>query len=346
MPPPAVGHWQRPSSRRKTSRRTAAGTWRGSPSSSSARVGWARGRFTSPLRFAARSRSRSMPASRISSTSAPGWECESACRAASSFSMNRLETVTWSRRRSAVMGSIVEGAGDALFASYEQARHKLTAAERGPSGALRLDAFRSVDPGVTSLVARPPGDVAGEKSREGQVPSNFLLAASSGSTRVVAVAQMISTDTPKYPCASTSRIPRTLRHDTSGARAVTSSGRFFAASPMISRFRITAARVRSSATNVSKVIPSTNRRIFAHASRMSSANCRQSRPCLADIDSLALDGGAHARLQGVRGHEVDLEAEPVLEEVLEPQEIIERGRLLEVDEDVEVAPLGGLVPCG
>ena len=44
--------------------------------------------------------------------SAPGWEWESASRATSSFSVNRLETVTWSRRRSAVSGSVEErGAG-------------------------------------------------------------------------------------------------------------------------------------------------------------------------------------------------------------------------------------------
>jgi hypothetical protein len=44
-------------------------------------------------------------------------------------------------------------------------------------------------------------------------------------------------------------MPRTLRQSTSGALAMTSSGRFLAASPMISMFRITASRVRSSATN-------------------------------------------------------------------------------------------------
>src|SRR5574341_877816 len=93
-------------------------------------------------------------------------------------------------------------------------------------------------------------------------------------------------------------------------------------------------------------MPATKRRIFAQASRMSSANCRQSRPCLPDIDRLALDRGAHARLQGIGGHEVDLDAEAILQEVFEPKKGIERRSLLEVDEDVEIASFGGLVPRG
>ena len=46
-------------------------------------------------------------------------------------------------------------------------------------------------------------------------------------------------------------MPRTLRHAISGAPAVTSSGIPFAASPMISMFRVTASWVRSSATKAS-----------------------------------------------------------------------------------------------
>src|SRR6266542_4077385 len=90
MPPPSNGHWQRPPSRCQTARLTWAGTWSGF-----AGGGSRRGFSTSPFRLAWRSRRRSSPASRISSSLARGCEWESAARAAASFSMNRRVTVTW-----------------------------------------------------------------------------------------------------------------------------------------------------------------------------------------------------------------------------------------------------------
>ena len=64
-----------------------------------------RGVSTSPFRFALRARRRSSPASRMSSTLAPGREWDRASRAASSFRRKSRETVTWRRLRSAVSGT-------------------------------------------------------------------------------------------------------------------------------------------------------------------------------------------------------------------------------------------------
>src|SRR6266540_876345 len=75
---------------------------------------------------------------------------------------------------------------------------------------------------------------------------------------------------------------------------------------------------------------------------MSSAYSRQSRSTLGDIDRLALDDGAHPRLQGVRSDEVDLATKVVLEERLETHEREERRVLIEVHEDIDVAVLASV----
>jgi hypothetical protein len=59
---------------------------------------------------------------------------------------------------------------------------------------------------------------------------------------------------------------------------------------------------------------------------------------------LALDGWAHAGLQGVRRDEVHLPALVVLRDELEAKERVEGGTHLEVHQNVEVAVLAGLVP--
>ena len=102
--PESSFHWHLPPSRSQTARRTCAGTYSGSDEGR----GEGRGFFTSAFRFASRARRRSSPASRISSTVAPGRECERATRAASSFSRKRRETVTPRRLSSAVSGSHVD----------------------------------------------------------------------------------------------------------------------------------------------------------------------------------------------------------------------------------------------
>jgi len=111
MPPEWSGHWHRPPSRFQTSRRTWAGTVPGFDGRS-----FFCGLVTCAILFASLARTRSSPASRISSAEAPGWEWESEARAFSIFSRNRFGTVTWSRRRSAVSGSATArsfGAGGA-----------------------------------------------------------------------------------------------------------------------------------------------------------------------------------------------------------------------------------------
>jgi len=100
MPPDSSGHWQRPRSRVQTCRFTVA-----------VRAGdfadglFCRGFFTRPFRLGWRCKTRSSPASRMASALAAGRAWESAARAASSLSRNRLDTVTWSRESSPVSGS-------------------------------------------------------------------------------------------------------------------------------------------------------------------------------------------------------------------------------------------------
>ena len=76
----------------------------------------ARGRFTSALARACLSSSRSSAASSTCSVVAPGRAWESPERARASFSRKRAETVTWSRRRSAVSVAASSCAGGAVAA--------------------------------------------------------------------------------------------------------------------------------------------------------------------------------------------------------------------------------------
>ena len=115
-PPDSSGHWQRPPSLNQTSRFTAAGTAR-----EVAMLTRVRGFSTMPFRLACRFRMRSRPVSRTLSVAPPGCECESAARAASSFSRNRFDTVTWRRANSPVSGcaesargGLVTGGAEAL----------------------------------------------------------------------------------------------------------------------------------------------------------------------------------------------------------------------------------------
>ena len=100
-PPPGILHAHLPPSRSHTARLTCAGIWSDcrTPAAPSA----ASPRAPSASR-AARGRGRG-PASRIASSDACGFECDSALRAASSFSTTRRETVKWRRLSSRVSGS-------------------------------------------------------------------------------------------------------------------------------------------------------------------------------------------------------------------------------------------------
>ena len=91
--PDASLNWHFPPSRSQTARRTSAGRYRDPRTGGGAGAFAVRGFATSPFRLAERSRMRSSPFSRISSTDAPGLEWESASRARSSFARNRFETV-------------------------------------------------------------------------------------------------------------------------------------------------------------------------------------------------------------------------------------------------------------
>ncbi|SFH07188.1 hypothetical protein SAMN05660649_03749 [Desulfotomaculum arcticum] len=83
------------------------------------------------------------------------------------------------------------------------------------------------------------------------------------------VIQTILRSTRKYSCAMMLRIPFISNHGTSGYMDKMSSGMWFAASPIISRFLTTASIIILFAANPSKVRSSVYRWIFVIDSNMS-----------------------------------------------------------------------------
>ncbi|KAF5040785.1 hypothetical protein DSECCO2_529900 [anaerobic digester metagenome] len=106
---------------------------------------------------------------------------------------------------------------------------------------------------------------------------------------------------------SLSRIPAMNRQGTSGYRSVNEGGRFFTASPRISRFLMTASCVLISPVNSSYVISEVYDRMRSTASAISAQRRWVfDRSGIGDLDGHPLPYG---RFESVRGHQVDGGAE-------------------------------------